>query len=267
MNDDSVFSTIFEGRKKGADTTRRRQSVQDPTNSDVIVPPAMRSSRKKKKSKYYTRPIFKEPGSKITPSLLNDDSEELDSSARSSRNRIGITHGLRDEVGKILDSAGGDAIEPLSRTQGRLRSILGTPSSSHFANEGGELLTRNIPRRSHWYSDSDNEGDFILEDRRMLLGYSMERNPSDISSIRREVKELANEVISPRNPAGIHTIPTTHEGESRDEVADMQGTQDNCIRGGENGERNAGAAGTSGSQQESPSDSWTDQAVCSCGWF
>ena len=97
----------------------------------------------------------------------------------------------------------------------------------------------------------------------------MERDRSDMSSIRREVKALAHEVISPTKPLEIQTHSGHAEGESRDEVAEIHTTHETSISHGDRRdiEKTDGMGETEESSGDGTTESWAEQAVCSCGWF
>ena len=159
--------------------------------------------RKKKSSKYYTRPVFKEPGSKL--GTVNEHKTE-----DTTKNRVAIIHQLKREVDMPVVDDDISVIQPSSRTQDRYKVIVGKGTDKgSFKNRNKSLTLQNrlMNREEVLEMDFDCGTSVVttsnldnLEAKR-LQAYGFERQPSDLSTIRREVNEMVDHVLPKPDPA------------------------------------------------------------------
>jgi hypothetical protein len=216
-NNNKMFSMIFDGVVEEEERDRRNRRRARKEQEGVIMPPSMRGRPVKRKSRKYIRPIFKEPGSKLPAdsssssssgdSTTRDEKQEIERSFvenPQSKHRVAIIHGLRDEVNKKrpMDDDAISVILPSSRTQDRLRSVVGRPSSQKSFERSRGLESRILKsgdfRLSNARSSVTTRSNISsLETRRLVprSAYSLTRPSSDLSTIRREVNKLAVDVM------------------------------------------------------------------------
>lgn len=134
----AVFGVIFEGTAEGVAEHKVRKSNQ--LNNDVIQPPS--SSRAKREfSRAYTRPAFKQPGSKIA---------ELE-------NHVDLESRLRQVDNVAYDQAAERSISLVNELLGEVRSLeykCGDEDVIHPSRNANELLLR-ISSRSTDLDDTD----------------------------------------------------------------------------------------------------------------
>jgi hypothetical protein len=241
---DKIFSMIFDGTQDDDDQDRRVRR-QRKKNKEVIMPPSMRG-KQSKKSRYYTRPVFKEPGSK----LATGGNERAEDTPKP-KHRVAIIHQLRGGLDRRGKAEADEAIEPSGRTQYRLQTIVGKPldgihRQADDRNRGLQtrMLKRDENRRDKHVVDSGASVATCrnldsLEAKR-LKGRSeiaLERQPSDLSSIRREVTKLVDGVMSlSPSPGAIESREKADDGsatsttatrhEERDEASEMSSRGD-----------------------------------------
>jgi hypothetical protein len=226
---DKIFSMIFDGIQDDDDRDHRVRRHKN-QNKEVIMPPSIRRSRSKK-SRYYTRPVFKEPGSKLT----RDGNDRAEDTPKP-KHRVAIIHQLRGEVDRRCKAETDEAIVPSGRTQYRLQTIVGKPldgihRQADDRNRGLEtrLLKKDETRRRR-DKVVDSSASVVtcrnldnLEAKR-LKGKSeiaLERQPSDLSSIRREVTKMVDGFIQSQEKADQSTTTTATRDEERDEASEM----------------------------------------------
>ena len=119
------------------------------------------SGRRRRRKKYYTRPVFKEPGTKIE---INEVEEKVNEKMPS--HRMEIIHGLRNEVGKILSPKSHvDTIQPTSRTKERLRTIMMGSTRRIGLEKERNLSSRFIPQTSESKLDEWHFRNSVLDSR------------------------------------------------------------------------------------------------------
>jgi hypothetical protein len=221
-NDMGVISSMILADMQDEDEIEQRLRRR---RRKVIVPPSLR-----KKSRYYTRPIFKEPGSKLR--TVDENGNRAEGSEKQD-NRVAIIHELLGDVGKnwTADSdSDADAIQPTSRTKARLRSMVGKPSDLEGLNNNDRswALEKRLLKRDHSpMEEFDSAASVVtcsnldnLEGKR-LKGYSFERQPSDLSTIRREVNKMVVVVL----PLSLH-MDKEKEGSSGEKPSDEMNVDD-----------------------------------------
>jgi hypothetical protein len=215
-NNNKMFSMIFDGAVEEEERERRNRRRARKDEEGVIMPPSMRGRPVKRKSRKYIRPIFKEPGSKLpadsssssSDTTTRHEKQEIERSVvenPQSKHRVAIIHGLRDEVNKKrpMDDDAISVILPSSRTQDRLRSVVGRPSSQKSFERSRGIESRILKsgdfRLCNTRSSVTTRSNISsLETRRLVprSAYSLTRPSSDLSTIRREVNKLAVDVMS-----------------------------------------------------------------------
>lgn len=125
----SVFGMIFDGTAE-SEALNRRKGRNSGMENGVIRPPS--SLRPKRiSSRAYTRPIFKEPGSKITPAEGLDYSQESYAGASDDildRSRSIVRELLGDVRSRENSYGPNEVIEPSNSANKRLQRILGRPT-------------------------------------------------------------------------------------------------------------------------------------------
>jgi hypothetical protein len=276
-----MFSGMFsdvQAKNQNEDMLASNSRTTTRTISDeVIMPPYARGKRK---SKYYTRPVFKEPIAK--PKVSERKSDVLHHHQKQNRSKTTqlptIVDQLRNEALRTqwVTTDEFDVIQPSSRTRYRLKTIVGNQSeaigSRDFKRERGlegRLLKQPLAQSIQTdYIDSSASVATCsnldrLEAKRLSMrqDYELERRPSDMSGIRREVtKLLVGEDVTP-SPRWETSRSSDSDADSRDEQSDRSSR--------ENGESfvSAASGGLMSMYSEAPSiqsvitdiTSWTFQ--------
>lgn len=156
-----------------------------------------------------TRPIFKEPGSKMGTPKVVDEMKEL-----KPPKRVPIVEDIRGECRKMMAMKGDfDTIEPRNTTNERLRTIVSRGSSedqlgkqgafntSKYLNRRGETVDRNEIRY-----DEETRGN---SEESLDTPVELQRTASDMSYIRQEVTKMMN-YISPKRSQS--RLPPSRDG-------------------------------------------------------
>lgn len=204
-------------RRRKAARAKARAKAMAMEQGEVIESP-------KGKSRRMTRPIFKEPGSKMEPAKVLNEIMEL-----KPPKRVPIVEDIRGECRKMMMVKKVDVgtIEPRNTTYERLRTMVsrgsaedqpgkqGAFNTSKYLNRRGETMGRNeIRYDEETRGNSQGSLDTPVE---------LQRTASDMSYIRHEVTKMMN-YISPKRsqsrlpPTGGRTLAENEE--SRDERID-----------------------------------------------
>ena len=245
--------------RKGAMSSRRDRAPPAPdlleprhhrASRGVIVPPC---NRRPRASKYYTRPIFKEPAD---PERINESI--LSKKTPKTPRRTYSANPIREETPLSFidyEDDGSDYILPASRTGYRLRTIVG--------NQPELVGQRDFRRRERALErrllkpiepeDIDCSASVVtcsnldqLEMKR-LKSYKVDRNSSDVSFLRHEVSRIVVGNVTPsplpkpshrRQTSNMNCKETNNEKseESRDEIADESDrTKEGLVESNESG--------------------------------
>lgn len=163
----------------------------------VVLPTAL-----SKKSKYYTRPIFKEPGSKL-PTV--EENQKRSPGREKQWNQVAIIRELRGDIEtkRSLDSDT-SVIQPISRTNFRLKSIVGKQAGPDGLKNEDEIgaLEKRLMKGDWQQREAFDSGASVVTcsnldnlEAKRLHAYGFERQPSGLSTIRREVKQMVGCVL------------------------------------------------------------------------
>lgn len=166
-------------RRKAARANARAAAIEQ---GGVVKAPVGKGRRR------WTRPIFKEPGSKMgTPEVVNEIKEPQPPK------RVPIIEDIRGECQKMMVKKGDfDTIEPRNTTNERLRNIVSRTAAQDQPGKQGAFDTSKYLNRREDTVDRDAH-------RSLDTPVKLQRTTSDMSYIRREVNKMMNHIL-PEQP-------------------------------------------------------------------
>jgi hypothetical protein len=209
---ESIFSLIF-GDDSSSDDDKQRRKLKRNKSSVVACP----INRRRGTPRVRTRPIFKEPGSKIND-VDETDVKETTAYVKktTSRRSLPIVEEMRGDLTKMNSHEDHEHIQPRSRASERLKITVGHTSNSF----NPRTLKSRIPAESFETSVSNKDGSRnrkgirtmimpkvsgsstykkdreskTLVDKGLLVDHPRSRR--ELNQMRREVHELVSGVVS-----------------------------------------------------------------------
>jgi hypothetical protein len=174
---EGIFEMIFEDPA----------ALSKPPPPKVVSTSTPTTPKQKRKSRKYIRPIFKEPGAKI--GMIGSKSVEDEVSLESDYEiRHPLVKNFLGDIEKMSlkrNSSDQSVIQPQSHALQRMKTIVGRSRPDHHDRRGGQFDTNRYLNR---------------RDDKMTLQMrppTLQRTPSELSTIRRDVVNAMSDVIVP----------------------------------------------------------------------
>jgi hypothetical protein len=202
---ESLFAMIAdnssEDERREIHLHRRRRAAR--ANARAMEQGVIKSPNGKGRHRRMTRPIFKEPGSKM--GTLEEGNEMKDPQPPK---RVPIVQDIRGECQKMMVKQGDfGTIEPRNTTNERLRTIVSRGAAEDPSGKQGVFNTsKYLNRRGETVGQDEIRYD--KETRRSSQGsldtpVELQRTASDLSYIRHEVTKMMNYIVPKRSQSRL----------------------------------------------------------------